>query len=188
MGISGSLYAQRSLEAADLNNDGAADFVRSSPLAGPITTYSTVFDRPPSVQPVELSTNLVTSIPFGITAADPDGDALSWAVSTPPAAGKVSATQPPFTYTPGNFAGTETFVLRAYDGHGQWSDLPVTVHVQGLSYHAMTPRRVLDTRLGLGGPTAPSPPRLGGRIAVASDLEPERPPRRDGGEPRDRAP
>ncbi len=52
-----------------------------------------------------------------LKATDPDGDALSYTVITPPAHGTLAGTPPTVTYTPAaNYTGTDGFTFRANDG------------------------------------------------------------------------
>ena len=69
-----------------------------------------------------------TSIPLTLTAADIDGDDLTFAISDPPANGNLTGVAPDITYTPNlNFNGSDTVTFSANDG--SVNSLPATVTI-----------------------------------------------------------
>lgn len=81
-----------------------------------------------------LAYNVGVNIPVtvAVTVHDPDGDAINWSVSVPPAAGSVafdttSDTGATLTYTPpAGVIGAESFTIRAADAQ-EFDDITVTV-------------------------------------------------------------
>ncbi len=58
-----------------------------------------------------------TSLPVTLTATDPDGDALTYSVVTPPANGVLTGTGANLIYTPNlNYFGVDSFTFQASDG------------------------------------------------------------------------
>ena len=56
-------------------------------------------------------------LPITLSGSDPDGDTLSYTVTTPPAHGALSGTAPNLTYTPlDGFAGEDAFEFIVNDG------------------------------------------------------------------------
>jgi len=74
--------------------------------------------------PVAIDQNVATAqgVPVGITlaATDPDGDSLSYTITTAPARGTLSGTAPNLTYTPsaGFSTANDTFTYTATDSRG----------------------------------------------------------------------
>ena len=74
-------------------------------------------NRPPSASPqgVTLNEDIPTSIT--LVANDPDGDPLSWTITTQPQHGTLTGTAPNLTYTPAaNYNGNDSFTFRVSDG------------------------------------------------------------------------
>lgn len=70
----------------------------------------------PTVQPVALTTNEDTPLPFTLTGVDVDSQ-LTYAVVSQPTMGRVTGTGATLTYTPGaNFNGVDRLTYRASDG------------------------------------------------------------------------
>ncbi|MCD7944254.1 MAG: S-layer homology domain-containing protein [Clostridia bacterium] len=72
------------------------------------------------------------SVYGSVSAADPEGDSLTYVVTSSPAKGSVTITDASygeFMYTPSaGKRGTDSFGVRAYDEYGNWSD-EITVSV-----------------------------------------------------------
>jgi hypothetical protein len=86
---------------------------------------------PPVADDLTTSTPEDTQLNGAITAADADGDALTFTLGTPPING--AATVNPdgsFTYTPaGNFSGSDSFTVLVEDGNGGSDAAAVTIDV-----------------------------------------------------------
>ncbi|MCE9579264.1 MAG: tandem-95 repeat protein [Deltaproteobacteria bacterium] len=71
-----------------------------------------------------------TAAAFTLTGHDPDGDALTFAVTSAPAHGQLTGTPPQLTYLPdANFAGTDTLQFTVNDGHQISAPATVTLQV-----------------------------------------------------------
>ncbi|HHK60445.1 MAG TPA: cadherin repeat domain-containing protein [Desulfobacterales bacterium] len=101
----------------------------SSPPATVALTVTGVND-PPAAQAASLATNEDTSLAGSLSATDPDGDSLTFAVSGQPAHGALSldAATGAFTYTPdADFSGADTFSFTVSDGEAV--STPATVEI-----------------------------------------------------------
>jgi hypothetical protein len=71
----------------------------------------------PLVNDQSLTTNEDTTLTIVLTGTDPDGDTLTYSVSTPPAHGTLSGAAPGLTYMPNpNYYGSDSLTYRANDG------------------------------------------------------------------------
>jgi hypothetical protein len=93
-------------------NDGTVD----SPVTTVSITVRPVNDVPvAAAQTVAVASGAARSIT--LTGSDVDGDALSFAVVTPPTQGVLSGTVPNLTYTPNsNATGADSFTFKVNDG------------------------------------------------------------------------
>ena len=106
-----------------------------SPTTG--VPVSVLNDLPPLANPTAVSV-AVNSPPFTInlSASDPDGDPLTFSITTPPTHGTLGAITPltattariDYTPTPG-FAGPDSFVFEADDGIGRTDTAIVNITV-----------------------------------------------------------
>lgn len=85
----------------------------------------------PTAIPLDLTTPKDTALGVTLQGSDPDGDALTWSVVTPPAHGTLSPISGAgLTYTPtAGWSGTDTFVVRASDGRLSSNEAAMTVDV-----------------------------------------------------------
>jgi uncharacterized repeat protein (TIGR01451 family) len=85
----------------------------------------------PIALPVAVNTTDGTSVTAPLNASDSDGDALTYAVETPPGNGTVSVGDGRFTYTPDDgFTGWDSFRYRATDGRNGTDTARVDVYVE----------------------------------------------------------
>ncbi len=93
-------------------NDGTVD----SNIATVSIAVSSVND-PPVADDQVVNTDEDTSVNITLTASDPEGDPLTFAVVTEPAYGTLSGTIPNLTYTPDtDYFGSDSFTFAANDG------------------------------------------------------------------------
>jgi photosystem II stability/assembly factor-like uncharacterized protein len=93
-------------------NDGQAD----SNVATVTLVVGGVND-PPTATALQVTLNEDTAQPITLTGSDPDGDALTFIIVTPPANGTLSGTGATRTYTPNpNFNGADSFTFKVNDG------------------------------------------------------------------------
>lgn len=84
---------------------------------------------PPTANSQSLFVTEDTPKSITLTASDPDGDSLTYSISTPPTAGSLSGTPPNVTYTPNlNYNGPDSFIFTAADG-GASSSATVSITV-----------------------------------------------------------
>lgn len=105
-------------------------------------TVNPVNDPPSAVaQSVTTAEDTAKSITLG--GADPEGNALTFAVTAGPAHGTVTGTLPNLTYTPAtNYYGPDSFSFTVSDG--QATSLPATVTIQVTPVNDL-PRAVADS-------------------------------------------
>lgn len=120
-------------------------------------TVVPVDDPPRFVTAFALDEDTTTAVDL---VSDPEGQALTVTVSTPPAHGTfvATATAGRFSYTPAtNFHGTDTIALAADDATGHHATATVTVTVRPVND---PPLAVADTAILLQGKTLQIDPRL----------------------------
>ena len=112
----------------DGGNSGAGGALTDSDSA---TIILDAENDPPVVSAPPPSGAEDTPIAGAVLASDPDGDALSFTLSTPPANGMVSlAADGSYVYMPNtNFNGTDSFSITVDDGNGGVVIVPITVTV-----------------------------------------------------------
>ncbi|MBI2525243.1 MAG: DUF3466 family protein [Candidatus Rokubacteria bacterium] len=109
-------------------------------------------NRPPSASSQAVTTLQETPVQIGLTATDPDGDALTFTVLAAPAHGSLAGTPPTVTYTPApGYSGSDGFTFGVSDGLSTSDVATVSITVSP-------------------GAPAPSPPgRMHGEGYVESD-------------------
>lgn len=124
-------------EVLTVNVDELATSYAGSPLAGPFTTQVTVTDPPPPAAPTagndEADLDEDTSAVVDVLANDndPQGDALTAEVVTPPTHGTATVSDGKLAFTPAaDWHGIDTFTYRAGDGTSASEPATVTVIVR----------------------------------------------------------
>jgi len=106
-------------------NDGAANSG-----AATVSIAINAVNDPPVATPRSVTTTQDTAVAMTLTGADVDGDALAFAVATPPANGTLSGTPPNLTYTPASgYTGADSFTFMVNDGALDSSPATVTITV-----------------------------------------------------------
>jgi hypothetical protein len=100
----------------------------SAPALVSITVLSG--NRAPTASPASLSTAEDIALPVTLAGTDPDGNTLSFSVTTPPVFGTLSGTAPNLVYTPGtNYSGPDSFAFTVSDGSLTSAPASVTLTV-----------------------------------------------------------
>ncbi|HJU39971.1 MAG TPA: choice-of-anchor A family protein, partial [Tahibacter sp.] len=87
-------------------------------------------NRPPVAQSQTLVTAEDTPLPIALVGTDPDNDALTYVVLTPPSHGTLSGTAPNVVYTPATgYSGPDAFTFRVDDGRAQSAPATVAITV-----------------------------------------------------------
>jgi len=90
--------------------------------------FTTSSNRAPEADAQTLSTLVDTDLAITLTGSDPDGDPISFAVTTPPVRGTLSGTAPELIYKPvAGFTGEDFFEFVVNDG--QRESQPTTVRI-----------------------------------------------------------
>ncbi|MFS0838243.1 Ig-like domain-containing protein [Paenibacillus sp. 1P03SA] len=123
-------------------NDGSGGSAISN-----VTVTVTPVNDPPVANDVSDRTAEDTPTNGQITAADPDGDPLTYSLATPPANGTaVVGTDGSYTYTPApDFNGTDSFTVLVSDGGGGTDTAVVTVEVTPVNDPPFAPPQNLTT-------------------------------------------
>lgn len=117
-----------------------------------------VVNNRPSVTDQSLVTPIDSPVSFATTASDPDGDALTYDLTSAPMHGTISGSFPNVTYTPeAGFGGVDTLEVTATDLRGGSDTGTITINVEGRPNRApvtepdsySTPE---DTSLWIGAP------------------------------------
>ena len=87
-------------------------------------------NRPPTCIAVMITTDEDVAKQFALTCSDPDGQALTYLIVTPPQSGTVTINGATATYTPNqNFNGQDSFTFKANDGSLDSAPATATVTV-----------------------------------------------------------
>ncbi len=106
-------------------NDGTAD----SNTATVTVTVNPVNDAPVA-DAQSVTTDEDTPVAITLTGSDVDGDALTFAIATPPAHGTLSGSAPNLTYTPeADYSGPDSFTFTVNDGLLDSTPATVTITV-----------------------------------------------------------
>ncbi|MEM7707456.1 MAG: Ig-like domain-containing protein, partial [Pseudomonadota bacterium] len=106
-------------------NDGAAD----SNLAT-ITLVVEPINDPPTADDLSISTNEDVAVALTLAGTDPDGDAITLAITQAPLRGTLSGTPPNLTYLPNaDENGEDTFRFTVSDGIAESDPATVTVQI-----------------------------------------------------------
>lgn len=114
---------------------GYFDFHTYNEILGAVSATVTVTvgadaNRAPVPQNQSVTTVLNTAVPITLSATDPNGDAMTYAVVAPPTHGSLSGTAPNLTYTPtGGYTGPDSFTFKANDGRVDSAVATVTIDV-----------------------------------------------------------
>ena len=85
--------------------------------AAVVTIVVQPVNDPPTAVPLALTVEAGSAAAFVLPGTDPDGDALTWQVTTLPASGTLSGIPPALTYTPAaGFSGEDSFTWTVSDG------------------------------------------------------------------------
>ena len=111
-------------------NDGT---VNSVPATVSITIAHV--NSPPAADDQSVTTDVDTPISIVLSGSDPDGDPLTFHLTSSPDHGSLSGTPPNLLYTPDTgFSGTDNFNFVVNDGFTNSSPALVTILVVGSSY------------------------------------------------------
>ncbi|MEJ8566784.1 Ig-like domain-containing protein [Elongatibacter sediminis] len=95
-----------------VTNDGTVD---SAPATVSITVSAG--NNAPEATSQSVDTDEDTPLPITLAGTDPDGDSLTFEITSPPSHGALSGTPPSVTYTPDlDYFGTDSFQFIANDG------------------------------------------------------------------------
>ncbi|MGB9343690.1 S8 family serine peptidase [Trichococcus sp.] len=107
-------------------------------------------NNPPVAYGQTVDTTQNTSVAITLIATDPDGDPLTYTITSTPANGIVSGTGPDITYTPNaDFTGADTFTYEVTDSAGSTANATVTINVEP----TVTPTRTVDVVVQMSATT-----------------------------------
>ena len=91
-------------------------------------------NRPPVASDGRVNASEDAPLPIVLTASDPDGQPLTFAVTTPPSHGTLSGTAPDLVYSPAeDYSGPDSFTFRVNDGIADSNDATVTIVVTAVN-------------------------------------------------------
>jgi hypothetical protein len=94
------------------------------------STLTIVQNRAPTANDQTAQTSRTAPIDFTLSATDPEGDALTYAIASPPQHGTLSGTAPTVTYTAASgFIGNDSFTFTASDAFGASNIATVSIVV-----------------------------------------------------------
>jgi VCBS repeat-containing protein len=112
-------------------------------------------NRAPVADDQSLGANSGSPTPVTLSAADPDGDALTYSIVAQPAHGTLSGTAPGLTYTSSaGFAGVDSFTFRASDGIADSNIATVTVNVASANHAPVAQDQSVSTDEGVAVPVS----------------------------------
>jgi hypothetical protein len=112
-------------------------------------------NEPPVADDQAVNTAIDTPVDITLTASDPNGDALTFAVDALPEHGELSGEGPDQTYTPDDgFVGTDTFTFTASDGALVSEPATVTITVGAVPTTTLPPTGGGETTPWLAGGAA----------------------------------
>jgi hypothetical protein len=108
-------------------NDGSLD---SNIATVSIDVRSTTVNRAPVADSQSINTPRDTPVPIRLTGSDADGDALAFAIMSPPLFGTLSGTAPDLVYTPNaGYTGPDSFTFTVNDGKNTSTPAAVSITV-----------------------------------------------------------
>lgn len=91
-------------------------------------------NQAPTADSQNVTTTVDTAVAINLTGSDPDGDSLSYIVTSDPVSGILMGTAPDLTYTPdAGFTGTDSFTFKVNDGELDSNIATVTINVTEVS-------------------------------------------------------
>lgn len=106
-----------------------------------IATITIRVNTPPTAESQSVTTVENTAVSITLTAADIDGDSLTYLIVTGPSHGTLSGTAPDLTYTPDvDYTGSDSFTFVANDGtvDSNVATVNITVNAVTIAYTIIT--------------------------------------------------
>jgi VCBS repeat-containing protein len=118
--------------------------VDSTPATVSITVNAV--NHPPVANTQTVTTNEDTAKAITLTASDPDGNLLTYAVVTDPAHGTLSGTAPDLTYTPtAGYHGADSFTFKVNDGTVDSTPATVSITVNAVNHPPVANTQTVTT-------------------------------------------
>ena len=129
--ISQYISAQKKMRVRIRGTRSSGDLYSwSDQLVWEITPTTPNNNIAPTAHPQSLETNKNTSKAIVLTATDPEGQALSYSISSQPQHGQLSGQAPNVTYTPNTaYTGADSFTFRANDGALDSNPATISINV-----------------------------------------------------------
>lgn len=120
-----------SRSAAYAINDAGQILGQAATSAGTDRAVRWQLNRSPAASNQAVTTPQDTPVPIGLTATDPDGDALTFTVLAAPAHGSLVGAPPTLTYTPApGYSGSDSFTFGVSDGLSASGTATVSITVR----------------------------------------------------------
>lgn len=147
--LTGSLPSPTYTPAADFNGTDAFAFQvndgRADSNIGTVRITVAARNDSPVATPQTATTEQDTTVAVTLSATDPDGDTLSFAVVAPPAHGSLSGTGAALTYTPAaGYRGPDSFAFEASDGQATSAAATVSITVTPVNHQPVLAAPIPD--------------------------------------------
>ena len=131
-GVDSFTYTLRKDQGHD---DGDDDEGQGNTATGTITVTVSGTNDDPLADDQSVTTDEDESVVITLTGSDPDGDDLTYSITSGPGNGSLSGTAPNVTYSPdANFNGSDSFTFTVEDGHGGSASATIRTTVRRLMF------------------------------------------------------
>lgn len=160
-----------------VNAAGLATFEHSQVLSRADVTVDSVPNRAPTAADLSRTVPADSSSGLVLTASDPDGDALTYSITSGPEHGALAGTAPGMSYTPAaGYTGPDSITYQVDDGRGGTATATVSLSVSATGASSVSATTTPGQSLSTGAePSASQPVQAavtaptGGVVTISAD-------------------